>query len=93
MTCAVADVEGDWHLPQEVLRTMGDHRHVQSHSESLSMPIASALPMSWVADSCDERDDRSMQNCAQLTARLAVAMPRDLRIAPERGDLLQELLV
>ena len=28
-----------------------------------------------------------------IGARLAVAMPRDLRIAPKEGDLLQELLV
>ena len=47
--------------------------------------------MSWLADICDERDEGFMQNRARLGATLVpIAIPRDLRIAAEEGDLLQD---
>ena len=73
MTCAVADVEGDWHLPKDVLKTMGERRHVRSHSEKSIDANNERLANELGRRHYDERDERSMQiarNWEQLLFQL-----------------------
>ena len=67
---------------KKALRIMGDYRHVQSILEKTYIDANSNVPSEMTFP---------VRNRSHSTgATLPVAIPRDLRIAAEEGDLLQE---